>query len=150
MQKLFDKIMEQVRKDLVNMFASSQYRTIMKYPTVIVGKDFNRLTYEEVLKIKLDAGRIAQHGIKYIYEKAVVFTSNTMEDLNDAFVRNNGRWAHSKSPNRVQHGWKVYVVPNSKLMTSVDPSEIFGIQFTAIGRPSKDGAESLKWTSERR
>ena len=120
----------------------------MKYPAVIEGKDFNRLTYEEVIQIKVEAGRIAQHGIKYLDENRVVLTSNTLEDLNDAWMLNDMCWAHSSSPNRVRNGTTVFVVPNGHLMSTVNPSEIFGLRFTAIGAPTRKNAAALNWTSD--
>lgn len=118
------------------------------YPAEIHGKDCNKIDLVEINRIKSKCGHIPQHGIKYIAGgNAVVLTTNSLEDLDDFWVRNDCAWHHSQSPNRVRAGWTVYVVPNGRLIATTPADRIFGVKFTALSCPERNPSDGL-WTSE--
>lgn len=117
-----------------------------KYCFVVYGKDFSRVTLEEIEQIKKNFKRIHQGGFAYgLDNKSVIFTSHTLADIHE--IEKNRGWAHSLNASRVQKGFTVYVIPNSKLIKNHELTA-FGIKFTAFTDIEYIEDNELIWTSE--
>lgn len=117
-----------------------------KYCYVVYGKDFSRVTIEEMSEIKKDFKKINQSGFAYgLDNKSVIFTSHTLADIHE--IEKNRGWAHSRNAARVQKGYTVYVFPNAPLIKNHELTA-FGVKFTAFTDIEFIEDNELIWTSE--
>jgi len=119
-----------------------------KYRSIVPGKDFKVLDSKCVELAKALAGKIPQHGMRYIDgTDMVVLQSDNLFDILQTVK--NGRWAHTSRPTRVKPGWEVLIVPSTPLQREYGVAAI-GVSFIATEVPYVDQSEAneLTWASE--
>lgn len=121
-----------------------------RYQYVLEGKNFQKMTYEDVEDLKKKHNsRNSPRGISYSKNNpnAVVLSSHSQHDILDC-IENQSLWEHTANPVRAKVGDTIYVVPNADNQKRFGVAAV-GVKFTLTKKPYRNGKNTkIEWTSD--